>query len=119
MKRGQEQMGAESGKTPVRPLRDVHRDYSISRNDPRDRSVSAMPEEDTLVAVFGDTTDAGQAVNRLRQSGIDLSLLSVVGRSFLNLEQPCGFYSTHNAPRYLGRAIEFWESLWGASGCEA
>ena len=68
-------------------------------------------DEDSVVAVFANTEDASQAIERLRRCGVDAHDVSVVGRSFHVDEQPTGYYSLGNGPRYLGRAQEFWGEL--------
>jgi hypothetical protein len=76
------------------------------------------PEEtdmktESVVAVFGASKDAEQAVKELQRAGYDMKKLSIVGKDYHTEEHVVGYYNAGDRMKYWGKFGAFWGGLWG------
>lgn len=67
----------------------------------------------SVTAIFDEHAAAEQAVSALRQAGVDLARLSIVGKDYHTEERPVGFYTLGDRVRVWGRRGAFWGGLAG------
>jgi hypothetical protein len=72
-----------------------------------------MAELNAVIAVFDDHQAAEAAVKKLAEAGIDIKLLSVVGKGFHTDEHVVGFYNAGDRIKFWGERGAFWGGLWG------
>jgi hypothetical protein len=68
---------------------------------------------ESVVAVFGASQDAEQAVKELQRSGYDMKKLSIVGKDYHTEEHVVGYYNAGDRMKYWGKFGAFWGGLWG------
>jgi hypothetical protein len=64
------------------------------------------------VAIYNTHTDAEAAVKNLQDSGIDMKLLSIVGKDYRPEDHVVGYYKTGDRLRYWGKLGAFWGGIW-------
>lgn len=67
----------------------------------------------SVVAIFGQHTQAENAIKELKSSGFNIKKLSIIGRHFHTEEDVAGFYNTGDRMKYWGKLGAFWGGLWG------
>lgn len=72
-----------------------------------------MKNENTMVAIYSNHTEAEQAVKKLQASGIDMKNLSIVGKDYQLEEHLVGYYNTGDRMQQWGGVGAFWGALWG------
>ena len=72
-----------------------------------------MSELNTVVAVYGTHVEAEEAVKKLQRGGIDMHMLSIVGKNTHTEEHAVGYYNNCDRMKYWGKAGAFWGGLWG------
>ena len=72
-----------------------------------------MSEQNAVVAIYGTHAEAEEAVKQLQRGGIDMHLLSIVGKDTHTDERPVGYYNTGDRMKYWGKTGAFWGGLWG------
>ena len=70
--------------------------------------------QNATVAVLDSHRQVEQSVQRLRQSGLDLSKLSVVAMDRHPDEQVVAHYGTGGQARYWGEFGPFWTGMWAS-----
>ena len=70
-----------------------------------------MDARSTLVAVFPSPPDARDACRRLKDVGVDMQWVSVVGKGHHVEEQASGYYE-RDGPHFWGRHMAVWQDLW-------
>ncbi len=71
------------------------------------------PEQNSVVAVYGQHSAAENAIKELKGGGFDIKKLAVVGRDYQTEEDVVGFYNTGDRMKYWGKWGAFWGGLWG------
>ena len=64
------------------------------------------------VAIYNTHTDAEAAVKQLRDSGVDMKLLSIVGKDYRTEDHVVGYYKTGDRLKYWGKLGAFWGGVW-------
>lgn len=72
-----------------------------------------MSEENAVVAVYATHTGAEEAVKELQRAGIDMRILSIVGKDSHTEEHAVGYYNTGDRMKYWGKLGAFWGGFWG------
>ena len=72
-----------------------------------------MKNKNNLVAIYPTHTQAEDAVKLLKDGGIDVKNISVVGKGFHAEEHPIGYYNTGDRVKFWGKEGAFWGGLWG------
>lgn len=72
-----------------------------------------MNKQNAVIAVFTRHSNVEAAIQELGKNGIDISLLSIVGKDYHSEENVVGYYNTGDRVRYWGGLGAFWGSLWG------
>jgi heat induced stress protein YflT len=65
------------------------------------------------VAIYNTHTEAEAAIRELRISGIDMKLLSIVGKDYRTEDHVVGYYKTGTQLKYWGKLGAFWGGIWG------
>jgi hypothetical protein len=71
-----------------------------------------MPEQNAVLAIYGTSTGAEEAVKKLHRAGIDMRTLSIIGKDRTGNEQVVGFYNSGDRMKYWGKAGGFWGGFW-------
>lgn len=71
-----------------------------------------MNNQSSAVAIYNTHTDAEVAVKVLRDSGIDMKLLSIVGKDYRTEDHVVGYYATGGNLKYWGKLGAFWAGIW-------
>ncbi len=75
---------------------------------------AAQPEQkSSIVAVYESVEMAKAAVKSLQHDGIDMTLLSVIGKDSHLDQSLVGYYNTGDLMKARGRYGAFWGGLWG------
>ena len=74
---------------------------------------TAIKQEDSVVAVYESHTAAEAAVRALKGAGVDMKILSIIGKDFQAEENVLGFYTSKDKIKVWGGRGAFWGSLWG------
>jgi hypothetical protein len=82
----------------------------------QERTPQSESDTDTVIAVYPDNTSLEEAVKELRRSGIDLSMLSIVGKDYYSDQQVVGYYNVGDRMKHWGKLAAFWGGLWGLFG---
>ena len=69
--------------------------------------------EQYAVATFDTHEAAETAIKALKQGGVDMKRLSIVGKDFHTEEHAVGFYTAGDRMAFWGTRGAFWGSLWG------
>src|ERR1700722_7608952 len=72
-----------------------------------------MSIHNSVVAVYPTHTEADQAVKELQLAGVDMRLLSIVGKGYHTDEHAVGYYSAGDRMKYWGKVGAFWGGFWG------
>ena len=67
----------------------------------------------SAVAIYNTHTDAQAAVEELQAAGIDMKLISVVGKDYRTDDHVVGYYKTDDSLKYWGKLGAFWGGIWG------
>ena len=70
-------------------------------------------ETNSTVAVYQSHEQATAAVVALREAGIDVTKISVVGKDYHTDEHVTGYYNAGDRMKYWGKLGAFWGGLWG------
>ncbi len=76
-------------------------------------------DQNSAVAIYNTHTDAQAAVNELQTAGIDMTLVSIVGKDYRTDDHVVGYYKTNNRLKYWGKLGAFWGGIWGLLAGEA
>jgi len=68
--------------------------------------------QSSAVAIYNTHTDAEAAVNELQHAGIDMKLLSIVGKDYRTEDHVVGYYNTGGSLKYWGKLGAFWAGIW-------
>lgn len=71
------------------------------------------PSADPVVAVCATHADADTAVRALGRAGVDMKLLSVIGKGYHTTDHAVGFYTMGDRIKTWGGIGGFWGALWG------
>jgi hypothetical protein len=71
-----------------------------------------LNDQASAVAIYNTHTDAEAAVKELQDSGIDMKLLSIVGKDYRTEDHVVGYYNTSGNLKYWGRLGAFWGGIW-------
>src|ERR1039458_4500561 len=72
-----------------------------------------MSEKNAVVAVYETHEGAEAALKDLQRAGIDMRILSIVGKNSHTDEQVVGDYNTGDRMKYWGKVGAFWGGFWG------
>jgi hypothetical protein len=72
-----------------------------------------MSETSAVVAVYDTHVAAEEAVKELQRCGIDMRMLSIVGKDTHTDEQVVGYYNSGDRMKYWGKTGAFWGGFWG------
>jgi hypothetical protein len=72
-----------------------------------------MPNENAIVAVYNDHTQAEEAVDKLKLAGFDMTKISIVGKDYHTEENVVGYYNAGDRMKYWGKMGAFWGGVWG------
>jgi hypothetical protein len=72
-----------------------------------------MSENNAVVAVYETHEGAEAALKDLQRAGIDMRILSIVGKNSHTDEHPVGYYNTGDRMKYWGKTGAFWGGFWG------
>ena len=73
---------------------------------------SSVTNQSSAVAIYNTHTDAEAAVKELQHSGIDMKLLSIVGKDYRTEDHVVGYYKTGDRLKYWGKLGAFWAGIW-------
>jgi hypothetical protein len=71
-----------------------------------------LNSQSSAVAIYSTHTDAESAVKQLEHSGVDMKLLSIVGKDYRTDDHVVGYYKTGDSLKYWGRLGAFWGGIW-------
>jgi hypothetical protein len=66
----------------------------------------------SAVAIYDTHTDADAAVRNLQSSGVDMKLLSMIGKDYRTEDHVVGYYKADGQLKYWGRLGVFWAGMW-------
>ena len=66
----------------------------------------------SVVATFKTHTQAEEAVKQLAEAGVDMKLLSIVGKGYHTEENVVGYYNAGDRMLYWGTQGAFWGGFW-------
>jgi hypothetical protein len=72
-----------------------------------------MADNDSIVAIYSNHTDAEAAVKELQKSGFDMKKLSIIGKDYHTEENVVGYYNIGDRVASWGKAGTFWGWIWG------
>ena len=72
-----------------------------------------MSDKNATVAVYDTHAQAEVAIKKLQQEGVDMRLLSIVGKDYHTEEHVVGYYNTTERMQAWGRRGAFWGGVWG------
>ena len=75
--------------------------------------IAASEQKHSVVAIYESHTAAEAAVRVLQGAGVDMKLLSIIGKDFQTEESVLGFYTSKDKIKVWGGRGAFWGSLWG------
>jgi hypothetical protein len=67
----------------------------------------------SIVAIFTQHTEAEQAIKDLQKSGFDMKKLSIVGKGYHSEEHVVGYYNLGDRASAWGSTGAFWGWIWG------
>ncbi len=71
-----------------------------------------MQKINSVVAVYGDHSQAEEALRAFQSSGFDMKQLSIVGKDYHTEEHVIGFYNTGDRMKFWGKRGAFWGGFW-------
>jgi len=74
---------------------------------------TAERDPNSVVAIFGQHTQAENAIKELKSGGFNIKKLSIIGRDYHTEDDVVGFYNTGDRMKYWGKFGAFWGGLWG------
>jgi hypothetical protein len=72
-----------------------------------------MNNQGSVVAVYGNHTDAEQAVKKLSEASFDITRVSIIGKDYHSEEKVVGYYTTGDRMKAWGGLGAFWGGIWG------
>ncbi len=72
-----------------------------------------MPERNSVVGLYNTHDAAEGAVKELQRAGIDMNMLSIVGKDTHSDEHVVGYYNNGDRMKYWGKNGAFWGGFWG------
>ena len=69
--------------------------------------------KNTVIGLFGQHTQAENAIKELQQAGFDMKTLSIVGNGYHTQEDVVGYYTAGDRMKYWGKNGVFWGGIWG------
>jgi hypothetical protein len=72
----------------------------------------AQEDQSSAVAVFSDHSGAENAIRTLKNSGFDITKLSVLGKDFPSEDNVVGIYGAGDRLKYWGKMGAFWGGMW-------
>jgi len=72
-----------------------------------------MSEQNAVVAIYGSHEEAEVAVKELQRGGVDMKMLSIVGKDTHTDEHAVGYYNAGDRMKYWGKMGAFWGGFWG------
>jgi hypothetical protein len=72
-----------------------------------------MTKRTAVVALYDSNAEAVTAVKALRNGGVDMKKLSIVGRDYHTDEHVVGYYNAWDRMICWGKAGAFWGGIWG------
>jgi hypothetical protein len=72
-----------------------------------------MSDQNSVIAMFDQHTQAESAVKELQRAGFDMKALSIVGKDYHTDEHVVGYYTTADRMGYWGKNGAFWGAIWG------
>ena len=76
-------------------------------------------KQSSAVAIYNTPSDAEAAVKELQTAGIDMKLLSIVGKDYRTEDHVVGYYKTGGRLKYWGKLGTFWGGIWSLLKGEA
>jgi hypothetical protein len=73
----------------------------------------AQEDQSSAVAVFSDHSGAENAIRALKNSGFDITKLSVLGKDVQSEDNVVGIYGAGDHLKYWGKMGTFWGGMWG------
>jgi hypothetical protein len=70
--------------------------------------------ENSVVAVYTQHSDAENAINLLKKSDFNIKKLAIVGQGYHTEDQVVGYYNTGDRMKHWGKRGASWGGLWGA-----
>jgi hypothetical protein len=70
-------------------------------------------DTNSTVAIYQSHEQATAAVEALREAGIDVTKISIVGKDYHTDEHVTGYYNAGDRMKYWGKTGAFWGGLWG------
>lgn len=77
------------------------------------QEIQKMSDKNSVVAIYATHVEAEEAVKELQRGGIDMKMLSIVGRETHTEEHAVGYYNNCDRMQYWGKAGAFWGGFWG------
>jgi hypothetical protein len=65
-----------------------------------------------VAGVYKTHTSAEAAIRELQKAGLDMKMLSVVGKDYHSDDHVVGYYNTGNRMKAWGKIGAFWGGLW-------
>jgi uncharacterized membrane protein len=72
-----------------------------------------VTNENAVVAVYDDHTQAEEAVDQLKRAGFEMTKLSIVGKDYHTEENVVGYYNAGERMKHWGKMGAFWGGIWG------
>jgi hypothetical protein len=72
-----------------------------------------MADNNSVVAIYKDHTDAEEGIKELQKAGFDMKKLSIVGKDYHTEENVIGYYNTGERMATWGKFGAFWGWIWG------
>lgn len=72
-----------------------------------------MNQDDAVVAVFANHSEADAAVKKLASDGFAMKHLSLIGKGYHTEESVAGFYNVGDRVKFWGSRGAFWGGMWG------
>jgi len=69
--------------------------------------------QNAVVAIYNNHTEAEEAVRELQRDGFDMKKLSIIGKDYHAEEHVVGYYNTGDRVKYWGKLGAFWGGFWG------
>jgi uncharacterized membrane protein len=72
-----------------------------------------MSDQNALIAMFNEHSQAERAVKELQKDGFDMKRLSIVGKDYEIDENVVGYYNVGDRMKFWGKQGAFWGGFWG------
>jgi hypothetical protein len=70
-------------------------------------------KEHSVVAIYGQHSDAENAINLLKKGNFNIKKLAIVGKGYHTEDQVIGYYTTGDRMKHWGKTGALWGGLWG------